>query len=547
MAIVAGDNGQGWLRELADDGTPQAPIKFTTDLATTITEHDNRHRPRWIIAELATGYATLLHRNTRLGRAHDITLTEAIVLSTEGRGGEPHSLAAAHARLHDLPVPPSPHSQATSQETLFDTTDKPDGPQQLDTLVEVHADQQRRAGTNHRLQLLIAAESAGGLIAAEMTHHGLPWRTDIHDAVLTDLLGPKPVRGMRPKKLQALADDIATAFGHAFNPDSPQQVLAAFKADGHPVHTTRASELKTIDHPAVTPLLRYKELARIYSGHGWNWAKEWISDGPQGAPSPSKRFRPRYVVGGVVTGRWATDGGAALQMPKVIRRAVTADDRHQLVVADASQLEPRILAAMSGDPGMTQATEADDMYAALAPTFNGNREDAKIALLSAMYGGTAGNATALLSVMRSRFPRAYDFVDSAAKIGEKGGLVHTWLGRTCPPASSHWWNALSRPEGTRSARDRGRFTRNFIVQGTAAEWALAMMALLRNRLFEADLGQLVFFQHDEVVVHCPQPAATQVSDLIQQCADEATRLLFGDTIVRIPLHATTVTSYADSK
>ena len=117
--------------------------------------------------------------------------------------------------------------------------------------------------------------------------------------------------------------------------------------------STRSWELKRIEHPAIAPLLEYKKLARLYSANGWNWLDEWVHDG---------RFRPVYVPGGVVTGRWASDGGGALQLPKQVRGAVIADPGWTFVVADASQLEPRVLAAMSGDAAMARAGQAQDMY-----------------------------------------------------------------------------------------------------------------------------------------------------------------------------------------
>ena len=98
--------------------------------------------------------------------------------------------------------------------------------------------------------------------------------------------------------------------------------------------------LRGVDHPAVPLLLEYKELYRIWTAHGWSWLDAWVREG---------RFRPEYVPAGVVSGRWATRGGGALQIPKVIRRAVVADPGWRLVVADAGQLEPRVLAAVSGD------------------------------------------------------------------------------------------------------------------------------------------------------------------------------------------------------
>ena len=70
--------------------------------------------------------------------------------------------------------------------------------------------------------------------------------------------------------------------------------------------------MRTVDHPAIPLLLKYKELARLYAANGWTWIDAWVADG---------RFRPEYIVGGVVSGRWATRGGGALQIPKVLRRA----------------------------------------------------------------------------------------------------------------------------------------------------------------------------------------------------------------------------------
>ncbi len=85
------------------------------------------------------------------------------------------------------------------------------------------------------------------------------------------------------------------------------------------------------------------------------------------------------------------------------------------------------------------------------------------------------------------------------------------------------------------ARSWGRFTRNFIVQGTAAEWALCWMASLRNRLtalepaaWFTDAPHLVFFLHDELVVHTPQSLADRVADEVRAAAQDAGRLLFGD-------------------
>ena len=58
---------------------------------------------------------------------------------------------------------------------------------------------------------------------------------------------------------------------------------------------------------------------------------------------------------------------------------------------------------------------------------------------------------------------------------------------------------------------------------------------------------LVFFQHDEVIVHCPEELAPGVVAAISEAAAEAGRLVFGDTPVRFPVSTAVVSCYADAK
>jgi DNA polymerase-1 len=251
----------------------------------------------------------------------------------------------------------------------------------------------------------------------------------------------------------------------------------------------------------------------------------------------------------VVSGRWATRGGGALQIPKVVRRAVIADPGWRLVVADAGQLEPRVLAAVSGDERLAAAGAAGDLYAALAAdAFGGDRAKAKVAMLGAMYGQTGGDALPALATLRRNYPTAFDYVESAARTGEAGGLVRSWLGRTCPPPSASLSFAADGAPPERAgpaARARGRFTRNFVIQATAAEWALTLLASLRPRL--TGDAELVFFQHDEVLVHCPAEQADMVVAAVREAGEQARRLLFGQTPVRFPLDTRVVECYADAK
>ena len=556
-------SGAGLICLLNEDGSRVGPAEAVPSLAAAVAAREPESGPRWVWASVGSRYAALLRGGTRVAACHDVELTEALLLGHEGRFGEQASLEAAWARLRGAETAPRqrlPVAAASAQTELFPVFEPGfrTAREELDAVIEVHAAQQRRiAATEHpwRLSLLAAAESAGGLAAAEMTEDGLPWRAEVHDEILTELLGPRPSPSMRPRKLAELADAIRAALNApALNPDSPAQLTKAFAAEGVSLSSTRAHVLRGVDHPAVPLLLEYKELARLHAADGWEWLDTWVSAG---------RFRPEYVVGGVVSGRWASRGGGALQIPKVLRRAVVADPGWVLVVADAAQLEPRVLAALAGDNAFAEAAAAGDLYAALAGALGGDRDKAKVALLSAMYGGATGEAAQLLSVLRRRFPAAAGYVDDAARAGEEGRLVRSRLGRTCPPPSAQWRELTgdgADPRASRALRSRGRFTRNFVVQASAADWALVLLACLRRRLAALpvvrgpevsssggkDRAHLVFFQHDEVVVHSPAGTAEAVLRAASESAEEAGRLVFGAGPVRFPLTTSVVSCYADA-
>ncbi|HUB41053.1 MAG TPA: bifunctional 3'-5' exonuclease/DNA polymerase [Streptosporangiaceae bacterium] len=568
IAVLPGDGAAGLLAWLRDDGTADGQPQHVQDLAAAVASAERAGPVRWVWRSTRMLYPALLRAAVRVRRCHDTELTGALLAARDGPAGRPPDTAARPA---DARQPMQLPFEASGDAATARRHD-------LAALIDAHADQLRRIGEDVdpvKFGLLAAAESAGGLAAAEMSAAGLPWRADIHDRLLTELLGPRPPAAagpqLRPARLAELAAEISVALGavRPVNPDSPAQLLRALAASGIRVRSTRSEELRQVDHPAIGLLLEYKELARLHAANGWSWLDSWVSDG---------RFRPEYVVGGVVSGRWASRGGGALQIPKLLRQAVVADPGWALVVADAAQLEPRVLAALAGDGAFAQAAKSDDLYAAVAAAIGADRAKAKVALLSAMYGGTGGDGGRSLALLRRRFPQASALVESAARAGEEGRVVRSVLGRMCPPPSAAWRTLTSEagdpevgrdPAAGAAARARGRFTRNFVVQASASDWALVLLALLRAQL--AAMGQtsamdgagpghaadgaeltsgrpqLVFFQHDEVVVHCPASLASEVAAAIDTAAAGATRLVFGATEVGFPMTTAVVSCYADAK
>lgn len=520
-------------------------------------------RPRWVWADTYRMYPGLLTAGVRVERCVDLRLTHAILRGTALTSGR--SFARELSAWDQPREPARPSSARVDDLSLFELDSVPAPDDGLDPVAEFRAQQEALASIREtsepdaasRLGLLLAAESAGALVAAEMTFAGVPWDRDAHDQLLTELLGPRPAAGYRPALLEAKLAQVRGALdAPSLNPDSAPDLLRALQNAGLPVRTTRSWELESLTHPAIAPLLEYKKMSRLMAANGWHWIDSWVRDG---------RFRPVYIPGGVVTGRWASDGGGALQLPHQVRSAVRADPGWKLVVADAAQLEPRILAAMSGDQAMATAGRGGDMYAGMvASGAVETREQAKLGMLGAMYGGTSGESGRMLPRLTKAFPRALALVEDAAQTGQRGGRVRTWLGRTSP-APDDAWQQLQRDAGgvdaeaeaenraRGQARSWGRFTRNFIVQGTAAEWALAWMATIRQRLWalEArtnllDRPHLAFFLHDEVMIHAPEHLADQVVEVLRDSAAEAGRLLFGASgaaSVEFPISVVVVDSY----
>ncbi|SFL57111.1 bifunctional 3'-5' exonuclease/DNA polymerase [Geodermatophilus ruber] len=536
-------------RECAEDGTAVEVTRLPAgELARFVRERE-RTPVRWVWDDTTRWYPALLASGVRVERCTDLRLTHAVLRRSPFV--DQARLAGEETSGWDAlqPVPPA-------DPALFPLADPAD---RLDPVAEHDRQQAALAASAQpgRLGLLLAAESSGALVAAEMTHAGLPWRADVHDRLLTELLGPRPRPGHRPAVLERLAVEIRASLGApGLNPDSPGELLRALQAAGLPVGDTRSWTLETLDHPGIPPLLEYKKLARLLAANGWNWLESWVREG---------RFRSSFLPGGVVTGRWASTGGGALSVPVQVRPAAVADDGWRLVVADVAQLEPRVLAGMSGDTAMAEAARSADLYQGIvAGGAVATRAEAKVGMLGALYGGTRGESGRMLPRLARRYPRAIGLVEEAARAGERGEVVHTLLGRGSPAPTGAWAERAvdlgeppderdARPDGDRHRRAWGRFTRNFVVQGTGAEWTLCWLADLRNRLWRLggtgrveERPHLVFFLHDEVVVHAPEHLAAAVVEEVRRAAATAGRLLFGAFPVDFPLDVAVVESWADA-
>jgi DNA polymerase-1 len=521
------------------DGQRELPM---ADLASYVGERE-ADAPRWVWDDTGRWYPSLLAAGVRVQRCHDLRLGHHLLRRAPAVDAQ---LLVGDQSAHWDRLGPS----VPSDPALFSIDDTAE---HLRADLEDSRQLAAVAASSEapKLGLLLAAESAGALVAVEMTYAGLPWRADVHEQLLTDLLGPRPPRGARPQKLEALVAEVRSAFeAPGLNPDSRPDLLAALRRAGLEATDTRKSSLGALEHPGIAPLLRYKQLAHLFQTNGWAWTDEWVQ---------GDRFRPSYQPAGSTTGRWSSNGGGALSFPAMVRPAAVADDGWTLVVADVAQLEPRVLAGMSLDSALASAARGADLYQGMVDDGAvASRADAKLGLLGAMYGATSGESGRMVAGLTRRYPDAFGLVEEAARAGERGQVVRTLLGRGSPALGEAWERDPDDPppdadSQARYRRAYGRFTRNFVVQGTGAEWALCWIADLRNRLWRlGDSGpldarpHLVFFLHDEVVIHTPAALADVVAEQAAEAAATAAGLLFRDLTIDFPLTISTVRSYADA-
>jgi len=221
------------------------------------------------------------------------------------------------------------------------------------------------------------------------------------------------------------------------------------------------------------------------------------------------------------------------------RHTVAAEPGMLLVRADLGQVEPRVLAAVSGDDALARATGDDDLYAPVAARLAVDRPTAKVAVLAAMYGQTSGAAGEALRGLERAYPVAMDYLRAAHESGAAGRDVTTYGGRRV-----RMW-PLAEPVDPAATAARGRFARNAVVQGAAAElfkmWAVSVRAALPPR------AEVVLCLHDELLVHAPEQEADQVAALLHDVLGSTAARWAAGSGVRFVADVSVVRRWSDAK
>ena len=516
--------------------------------------------PRWTWWSAAEIAPTLVTEGIVLQRSWDIAEAHRIL-----HGGWEAGPGVAWAASHGIPIagvpaPPSGDLFEFASSTPDDgrlvrpdghlrpdavTGDWLDADERLrlwaEALAEVAERQLMEArALGPRVEATIHSESAAAVLCVELAQHGLPLDRVIAEELIVAAAGPRPETVEDELAARRIRD--AVVLRHVPGREStdlrnPAQVKGLLAAVGVDVPDTRKWTLETHrhTHPVIDALLTWRKDERIATTYGHRWLALHVG--------ADDRLRGGWTACDGAGGRMTAENGLH-NLPAALRPAVAAHPGHLFVRADLGQIEPRVLAVVSGDAAFAEATRADDLYAPVAARLGVERAVAKIAVLAAMYGQRSGAAGEALKGLERAYPVAMAHLDDAYTVGVRGGDLRTFGGRLIPTGRF----LRGEPIGANPALDaaRGRFARNAVIQGAAAELFKAWAATVRAAV--APLGaEIVLCLHDELLVHAPEGVATEVAALVDRSLTDAARRWARGAPVRFVADTSIIRRWSEAK
>jgi DNA polymerase-1 len=350
-------------------------------------------------------------------------------------------------------------------------------------------------------------------------------------------------------QLAGLEREIHQIAGEPFNVNSADQLreilyerlkLPVSKKTSTGKPSTDASVLEKLDHPIVERLLRYRELEKLRSTY---------VDGYLPLIGPDGRIHTTFNQMAAATGRLSSEEPNLQNIPvrsevgRTVRRAFVPRPGWRFVVADYSQIELRVLAHTSGDPGLLEAFRSgQDVHLATAARVFGvdpalvtpeMRRRAKMINFGLLYGMEAFGLASRLDISReearehmdayfAQFPAVKAYMDGVVAQARRTGYTATLFGRRryLPELKSD--NFRIRQMGERMAL-------NAPVQGTAADIIKKAMIELDAALQARSMESVLLLQiHDELVLEAPPSelaAATALTvEVMEGVADLAVPL-----------------------
>jgi DNA polymerase-1 len=544
---------------LATAGGTVVPVAVD-DPATVVRQIEDELRPRWVVWSSDTA-GVLVAAGLRIATCWDVVAVHRLIA-----GGWWADPARAWAQAHDLDPAGLPQSgpvdlfsmaehdatdpeQAVRDDGYLDP-DWPAGawaatPERLARwaalALEVAGRQHEQVSSDPIALRTARSESTAELLCAELSADGLPVDKDAAEAIIGSFAGPRPRSEADSARERAKRDDQVLRHapqGSSFDLRSPGQVKSLLRRIGIEVPDTRAHRLEGLrdTHPLIDALLVWRKAERVATTYGYGWLDQHLS--------PDGRLRGAWTGSDGAAGRMTASAGLH-NMPADMRGAVIAEPGHVFVRADLGQIEPRVLAAVSGDQALARATQDDDLYAPVAQQLGVDRATAKVAVLGAMYGQTTGHGAQVLPRLHAAYPVAMAYLDAGDRDGQASRDLRTYGGRRVRMGADDATQLSDREIRGRAAA-RGRYGRNALVQGAAAELFKVWAVTFRARGADLD-ARIVLCLHDELLVHVPLDHSDAAAALVESCLHEAAHRWCPATPVRFVADTSVIPRWSDAK
>ncbi len=345
---------------------------------------------------------------------------------------------------------------------------------------------------------------------------------------------------------RALEAEIHRLAGHEFNVNSTPQLRTVLYEElaltpGRKTKTGYSTDAATLEslrdaHPVVEALLRYREVEKLRSTYGESLLAEVADDG---------RIHASFRQTVARTGRLSSDRPNLHNIPvrteagRRFRRAFVPAEGFSFLVADYDQIELRVIAHLSADPGLVRAfNEGTDVHRAVAAGVYGvppeevthlQRERAKMVSYGLAYGMEAyglarrlatgvDEASEIMARYFDAFPEVRAYMEKTVAEARARGFTRTALGRKRPLPELADRSYRVRQAAERQAMNAG-------IQGLAADLFKTALVRLDAALEAGGLtSRLVLQVHDEVIVEVAEAERDEVAALTRSALTEAVDL-----------------------
>ncbi|MDH4299024.1 MAG: DNA polymerase I [Dehalococcoidia bacterium] len=349
------------------------------------------------------------------------------------------------------------------------------------------------------------------------------------------------------KELLKLEKEIYGSVGHQFNINSPQQLGKVLFEDlrlpqsrrTKTGYSTEASVMEALRgvHPVIELILQYRQLSKLKS--------TYVDALPALINRKTGRVHTNFNQTGTTTGRLSSSDPNLQNIPirtelgNKIRKAIIASPGAYLLSADYSQIDLRVLAHLSQDPGLIAAfAEDEDIHATTASKiFNIPRDavsaemrrNAKTVNFGVIYGMSdygleqatklsREEAAQFIVLYFEKYPKVKEYLEATKEQARKLGYVQTVLGRRRFLSEINSANRMVREAAERMAI-------NAPVQGSSADIIKIAMINLHREMEKRNLKSKMLLQiHDELLFEVPEAEVAQMKSLVSEIMPHAFEL-----------------------